>query len=71
MSFYKAFNITYFYLIRYLQYAQIGARTLRSVLKEDSKAIALKREEIALRKAVWQNGKIGDSKFIAETQKPE
>jgi hypothetical protein len=45
----------------YLRYSNIAAKTLRSVLVADVKAQALKREEIALKKAIWQGGKMGES----------
>ncbi|KAI8900464.1 mitochondrial ATP synthase epsilon chain-domain-containing protein [Globomyces pollinis-pini] len=55
MSFWRAAGFSY------LQYTNIGARTLRSILVPEAKAIAIKREEIALKRAIWSDGKMGDS----------
>ena len=46
---------------RYLKYANATASALRSVLKGDARTIALKREEIALKQAIWTNGKQGEN----------
>jgi hypothetical protein len=45
----------------YLKYANIGAAAIRSVLKEDAKAIAMKRAEIALKRTIWKDGRIAES----------
>ena len=47
--------------LSYLKYSNIAAKTLRSVLKAEVKVAALKREEIILRRSVWENGKQGPS----------
>ncbi|KAJ3314367.1 hypothetical protein HDV04_000329 [Boothiomyces sp. JEL0838] len=47
--------------LSYLKYANIGAKTLRSVLTKEAKIQALKREEIALRSAIWKDGKMGEA----------
>ncbi|KAJ3323804.1 hypothetical protein HDV06_001174 [Boothiomyces sp. JEL0866] len=47
--------------LSYLKYANIGAKSLRSVLTKEAKIQALKREEIALRAAIWKDGKMGES----------
>ncbi|KAF9166989.1 hypothetical protein DFQ27_005868 [Actinomortierella ambigua] len=46
----------------YLQYAQICARTLRHSLKEDAKAIAIKRDAQGIKFAQWEAGKQGELK---------
>jgi hypothetical protein len=48
---------------RYLRYSNIAAKTLRSVLVPELRATAMKREEIALKKALWKDGKMGESVF--------
>ncbi|KAI8907828.1 mitochondrial ATP synthase epsilon chain-domain-containing protein [Gorgonomyces haynaldii] len=48
----------------YLRYANVGARTLRSVLKAEPKVQALKREEVLLKQAIWKDGKMGENKYI-------
>lgn len=61
MTYWKAAGFSYESLTSYLKYSNIAAKTLRSVLVADVKAVALKREEIALKRAVWKDGKIGES----------
>ncbi|TPX32132.1 hypothetical protein SmJEL517_g04703 [Synchytrium microbalum] len=48
----------------YLQYANITARALRSVLKDEFKVQALKREEQYLKMAKWTAGKQGENKLL-------
>ncbi|KAI8889583.1 hypothetical protein K501DRAFT_170388 [Backusella circina FSU 941] len=50
MSAWKAAGITY------LQYTNICARSLRNSLKDDVRAIALRREQNNVRFAKWENG---------------
>ncbi len=45
--------------LTYLKYSNICAKTVRSVLKGDAKVQAMKREEIVLRRSIWENGKQG------------
>ncbi|KAL2912748.1 hypothetical protein HK105_207740 [Polyrhizophydium stewartii] len=60
MSFWRKSGFTY------LKYSNITAKALRSVLKGEAKAAAVKREEIALKQAVWKDGKQGENKFVIE-----
>ncbi len=46
---------------RYLSYANVAAKTLRSVLKGDAKVQALKREDSTLKFALWKEGRQGES----------
>ncbi|KAI8817713.1 mitochondrial ATP synthase epsilon chain-domain-containing protein [Fimicolochytrium jonesii] len=48
----------------YLQYANVSAKALRNVLKENAKVLALRREEQYAKVQVWKDGKQGDSKVI-------
>ncbi|KAJ3298157.1 hypothetical protein HK104_011078 [Borealophlyctis nickersoniae] len=48
----------------YLQAANIAARALRNVLKEDVKVQALKREEQYVKAARWANGKQLETKVL-------
>ncbi|KAI8925501.1 mitochondrial ATP synthase epsilon chain-domain-containing protein [Entophlyctis helioformis] len=48
----------------YLKYSNITATALRSVLKSEAKAAAAKREDIALKQAIWKDGKSGENKFV-------
>ncbi|KAI8920185.1 mitochondrial ATP synthase epsilon chain-domain-containing protein [Powellomyces hirtus] len=50
--------------ISYLQYANISAKALRNVLKEQAKIQALRREEQFAKVQIWKDGKQGDSKVI-------
>jgi hypothetical protein len=50
--------------LSYLKYANIAAKTVRSVLKAEPKILAMKREEIALRRSIWADGKAGESKVV-------
>jgi hypothetical protein len=47
-----------------LKYANIGAKTLRSVLTADAKLAAMKREETVVRRSFWKDGKIGEAVFL-------
>ncbi len=55
MTYWKEAGLTY------IKYAQITGRALRSVLKADVKAQAVKREEYYAKMANWTNGKQGES----------
>ncbi|KAF9198364.1 Dolichyl-diphosphooligosaccharide-protein glycosyltransferase subunit dad1 [Haplosporangium sp. Z 27] len=46
----------------YLQYAQIAARAVRNSLKEDARAVAVRRDEQGLKFAKWEAGKQGELK---------
>ncbi|KAI8800339.1 mitochondrial ATP synthase epsilon chain-domain-containing protein [Cladochytrium replicatum] len=48
----------------YLKYVQVASRALRSVLKDEAKIQALKREETVLKVSRWANGKQGELKFV-------
>ncbi|KAJ3189357.1 hypothetical protein HDU85_002986 [Gaertneriomyces sp. JEL0708] len=48
----------------YLQYTNIASKALRSVLKEQVKVQALRREEQYVKAAVWASGKQGESKIV-------
>ncbi|PHZ08874.1 uncharacterized protein RHIMIDRAFT_67257 [Rhizopus microsporus ATCC 52813] len=50
MSAWKAAGITY------LQYANICARAVRNALKDEPRAIALRRNQNNLKFAKWENG---------------
>ncbi len=50
----------------YLKYSNIAAKALRSVLKAEPKALAMKREEVLLRSAVWKEGKPGENKYVVK-----
>ncbi|KAG2194484.1 hypothetical protein INT46_009389, partial [Mucor plumbeus] len=50
MSAWKAAGITY------LQYANICARAVRNSLKDDVRAVALRRDQNNLKFAKWENG---------------
>ncbi|KAJ3073067.1 hypothetical protein HK102_006112, partial [Quaeritorhiza haematococci] len=47
--------------LTYLQYANIGARALRQVLKQEARIQAVKREEQFLKMAKWSEGKQGEN----------
>lgn len=48
----------------YLKYANIGAKAVRSVLKEEPKIQAMKRTETMLKRSLWKDGKIQETKII-------
>lgn len=54
------------YLISYsyLKYATLSARALRKVLKEDVKAVAMKREEYNVKMAKWTDGVPGEPVIV-------
>ncbi|KAJ3039692.1 hypothetical protein HK097_002764 [Rhizophlyctis rosea] len=58
MSFWREAGLTY------VQAANIAARALRNVLKNDVKVQAVKREEQYVKAALWQNGKQGETKIL-------
>ncbi|KAF9179226.1 hypothetical protein BGZ51_007148 [Haplosporangium sp. Z 767] len=62
MSFYWKPTLTY------LQYSQVCARAVRNALKEDARAIAVRRDEQGLKFSKWEAGKQGDVKNTANTR---
>ncbi|KND00453.1 uncharacterized protein SPPG_04771 [Spizellomyces punctatus DAOM BR117] len=50
--------------LTYLQYANITAKALRNVLKEQAKVVALRREEQYVKVQLWSQGKQGDTRVI-------
>lgn len=53
-------------LIRsYVQYANICAQVMRSVLKEQHRAAALRRDVQTLKMAKWESGKQGPSSALS------
>ncbi|KAJ3152425.1 hypothetical protein HDU86_005605 [Geranomyces michiganensis] len=50
--------------LTYLQYANVSAKALRNVLKEQAKAVAIRREEQFAKVQVWKDGKQGDTRVI-------
>ncbi|KAI9203676.1 mitochondrial ATP synthase epsilon chain-domain-containing protein [Polychytrium aggregatum] len=56
--------------LSYLQYVSIASRTLRSVLKAEPKAAAIKRQDQIAKYAQWSAGKQGESKFVLPEEIP-
>ncbi|KXS21301.1 hypothetical protein M427DRAFT_51536 [Gonapodya prolifera JEL478] len=50
--------------LSYLQYANICARVLRSSVKDEFRAVMLRRQEQIVKSAKWDAGKMGENKFI-------
>ncbi|KAI9468118.1 MAG: mitochondrial ATP synthase epsilon chain-domain-containing protein [Benjaminiella poitrasii] len=58
MSAWKSAGITY------LQYANICARAVRNSLKDDVRAVALRRDQNNLKFAKWENGVQKEQHFV-------
>ncbi|KAI1084368.1 mitochondrial ATP synthase epsilon chain-domain-containing protein [Whalleya microplaca] len=50
----------------YNRYLAVASRVVRRSLKDDKRLAAERRGEMDLRFAKWENGKMGDSKNLAE-----
>ncbi|KAI0884499.1 mitochondrial ATP synthase epsilon chain-domain-containing protein [Annulohypoxylon maeteangense] len=52
--------------LSYNRYLAVAARVVRRSLKEEKRIVAERRGEMDLRFAKWQNGKMGESKSLAD-----
>ncbi|KAI1813328.1 mitochondrial ATP synthase epsilon chain domain-containing protein [Poronia punctata] len=52
--------------LSYNRYLAVASRVVRRSLKEDKRLIAERRGESDLRFAKWDNGKMGESKNLAD-----
>ncbi|KAJ3040870.1 hypothetical protein HDV00_010330 [Rhizophlyctis rosea] len=53
--------------LTYVQAANIAAKALRNVLRNEVKVQAVKREEQYVKAALWSNGKQGEAKILDES----
>ncbi|GAA5804067.1 mitochondrial ATP synthase epsilon chain-domain-containing protein [Helicostylum pulchrum] len=54
--------------ISYLQYANICARAVRNSLKDETRTLALRRNQNNLKFAKWENGVQKEQKFVVPTK---
>ncbi|KAI0202501.1 mitochondrial ATP synthase epsilon chain-domain-containing protein [Astrocystis sublimbata] len=52
--------------LTYNRYLTVASRVVRRSLKEDKRVAAERRGEMDLRFAKWENGKMGETKNLAE-----
>ncbi|KAI1178226.1 mitochondrial ATP synthase epsilon chain domain-containing protein [Nemania sp. FL0916] len=52
--------------LTYNRYLAVASRVVRRSLKEEKRVVAERRGEMDLRFAKWENGKMGESKNLAD-----
>jgi hypothetical protein len=52
--------------MNYLQYLEIGSKTMRMAMKEPAKSKAMTRGAIHFREGFWKNGELGERVIVED-----